>query len=79
LNKNYENQIRYCEPFLGKRDLYEDLSTKRTHSDTIKLRMRLLNYFDGTRELVDICDKYGYSILEVENEIRMLLQHGLIK
>jgi aminopeptidase-like protein len=79
INDTYENQIKYCEPFLGKRDLYEDLSIKRTHSDVLKMRMRLLNFLDGSRDLLSICDKYGYSILEVENEILQLKKNGLLK
>jgi len=78
LNDTYVNQIQYGEPFLRKRDLYEDLSTKLSHSDQLKMRMRLLNYLDGTRDLADICEKYGYSILDTEPEIRQLLEHGLI-
>lgn len=79
LNDKYVNQIQYGEPFLRKRDLFENLSTKLSHSELIKMRLRLLNYLDGTRDLLDICDKYGYSILDTEPEIRQLLEHGLIK
>ncbi len=79
LNQKYENQIKFGEPFLSKRDLYEDLSTKRSHSDTIKMRMRLLNFLDGTKELVDVCNRYDYSILSVEHEINQLVEHGLLK
>jgi len=78
LNAPYINQIKYGEPFLGKRNLFEDLSTKLSHSDLIKLRMRLLNFLDGERDLLSICDKYGYSILEIENEIKQLLRYRLI-
>ena len=78
LNAPYVNQIKYGEPFLGKRNLFEDLSTKLSHSDLITLRMRLLNYLDGERDLLSICDKYGYSILDVENEIDQLLKNRLI-
>ncbi|TVR32013.1 MAG: DUF4910 domain-containing protein [Balneolaceae bacterium] len=78
LNDTYENQIKFGEPFLGKRNLYEDLSTNLTHSDTIKMRMRLLNFLDGTRDLLSVCERYGYSILETESEINQLLKHGLI-
>ena len=78
LNDRYVNQIKYGEPFLRKRDMFENLSTKLSHSDLIKMRLRLLNYLDGTNELVDICDKYGYSILDTETEISQLLEHGLI-
>jgi len=79
LNDTYVNQIKFGEPFLRKRDMYENLSTKLTHSDLIKMRLRLLNYLDGTNDLLDICDKYGYSILDTELEIKQLLKHGLIK
>ena len=79
LNAPYVNQIKYGEPFLGKRNLFEDLSTKLSHSDLITLRMRLLNYLDGERDLLSICDKYGYSILDVKNEVEQLLKNKLIK
>ena len=79
LNSNYENQIKFGEPFLGKRNLYEELSTKMSHSETIKMRMRLLNFLDGTRDHLEICEMYGYSILDTEQEIKQLLEHGLIK
>ena len=78
LNAPYVNQIKYGEPFLGKRNLFEDLSTKLSHSDLITLRMRLLNYLDGERDLLSICDKYGYSILDVKNEVEQLLKNRLI-
>ena len=78
LNAPYVNQIKYGEPFLGKRNLFEDLSTKLSHSDLITLRMRLLNYLDGERDLLSICDKYGYSILDVKNEVEQLLKNKLI-
>ena len=78
LNDTYENQIKFGEPFLGKRNLYEDLSTNLSHSDTIKMRMRLLNFLDGTRDLLSVCERYGYSILDTESEITQLLKHGLI-
>jgi len=55
LNDNYVNQIRYGEPFLRKRDMFENLSTKLSHSDLIKMRLRLLNYLDDTKDLVNIC------------------------
>jgi aminopeptidase-like protein len=78
LNGVYENEIRYGEPFLGKRDLFEDLSSKRSHSDTIKMRLRLLNYLDGTRDLLEVCERYGYNLLDLEGEIKQLLEHGLL-
>ncbi len=79
LNQKYENQIKYGEPFLSKRNLYEDLSTKRSHSETIKIRMRLLNFLDGTKDLLEVCNRYDYSILSVKHEINQLVEHGLLK
>jgi aminopeptidase-like protein len=79
LNAKYENQVKFGEPFLRKRKLFNDPSVKRSPTDQLKMRLRLLNFLDGTRDLVDICDRYGYSILETENEINQLIQQGLIK
>jgi aminopeptidase-like protein len=78
INSDYENQVKFGEPFLGKRDLFEDQNTNRSPSEAIKLRLRLLNFLDGTRDLLSVCDRYGYSILEIESEINQLLKHGLI-
>ncbi|CAG5079751.1 DUF4910 domain-containing protein [Parvicella tangerina] len=65
----------FGEPQLGKRNLYEDLASKSSHSEALKLRMRLLNFCDGERPLDEFIEKYGYNDLEVEDEIRTL-EHG---
>lgn len=79
INQKYENQIKFGEPFLGKRNLFDELETKLSHSEVLKRRLRLLNYLDGSRSLIDVCDRYGYNILDVEGEINQLLEHKLIK
>jgi aminopeptidase-like protein len=79
INQRYKNQIMYGEPFMGKRQLYEDLGNRKSHSENLKMRMRLLNYMDGRNDLIDICDHYNYDVNDASKQVSLLLENGLIK
>lgn len=79
INRKYKNQIMYGEPFMGKRQLYEDLGNRKSHSENLKMRMRLLNYMDGENDVIDICEKYDYDASDVSMQIALLLDSGLIR
>jgi aminopeptidase-like protein len=57
-----------CEPQLGKRNLYPDVSQKENWDNVIHI-VNLLSYADGSRDFIDICEtidlpfKKGLSIL----------------
>lgn len=66
-----------CEPQMGKRGLYSSLGT-RSIDDAVKMRMDLLAYCDGTRDLVQVADVLGTPIWELAPFANELLSHGLI-
>lgn len=79
LDQIYINTIQFCEPNMGKRNLYEDLSGALVMPDQIARRMRLINYMDGQHSLLDFCEKYGLHILDLKDEIQLLLNKGVLK
>lgn len=66
-----------CEPQMGKRGLYSTLGT-RSVSDAVRMRMDLLAYCDGSRDLVEIADLLGVPIWEATPYVEELKSHGLI-
>ena len=77
LNGVYKNTI-LCEPQLGKRGLYPNLSTKETFN-TIKDMRNLLMYCDGKLDLIEIAEKCGFYLLDMEDWICKFVENGLIK
>lgn len=78
LDDYYKNTVMFCEPNLGKRSLYQDLAGASMMPELLSRRMRLLNFLDGGKSIIDFCEKYNYSIVELENEIEILRNAKLI-
>lgn len=78
LNHNYVNSVMFCEPNMGKRNLYEDLSGALVMPDKLATRMRLLNYMDGKNSLIGFCNKYNVNILDLRSEIELLLSKKVL-
>jgi aminopeptidase-like protein len=78
LNGYYKNTIQFCEPNMGKRGLYEDLSGALTMPQQLSTRMRLINYMDGKTSLLEFCERYDLNILDLKNEIDLLIQKGVL-
>lgn len=68
-----------CEPQLGKRKLYPTLSNKSAYSGKLRTRMDVLAYSDGTNTIFEICKIINKPLTEVTLEIKMLMEHGLIR
>ena len=66
-----------CEPQLGKRGLYPDLSTVGS-SASVAAMMDILAYSDGTRTLLDIAELIGLPIYDVAPIVKRLLAHDLL-
>lgn len=67
-----------CEPQLGKRGLYHNISDG-TISDFYKIILDFLSYADGKNDLIDIANhirKPAYRLIGVAN---LLKEHGLIR
>lgn len=76
-NRYYLNNI-LCEPQMGKRGLYNNLS-HMGRKGLVKSLMDFLAYADGKNDLIDIADILGlsaYKLIEVKN---ILFDNGLIR
>lgn len=79
LNRTYQNTLPFGEIQLGKRGLYPDMSsTKGDKAFSLKKILYLLNYSDGEHTLLDIAEKLGCSVLELEEELNQLTSHDLL-
>ncbi|MBA3722582.1 MAG: DUF4910 domain-containing protein [Parachlamydiaceae bacterium] len=76
-NHVYQNMY-FCEPQLGRRGLYSNLS-KKNSADDVRLMMNLLAYCDGEKDLLAIAEKLNCSIFELIPLVTLLYSHDLIK
>jgi|TARA_B110001450_G_scaffold210337_1_gene201516 aminopeptidase-like protein len=67
-----------CEPNMGKRGLYPLISKKNTHDEELKLRMNLIAYSDGVRNIFDISNLLKQPLSLVIKEYRKLKDHKII-
>lgn len=76
-NAFYEN-ILPCEPQLGKRGLYPNVSTK-TSGLEVRDQMNIISYLDGKHDLLSIANICGVSYNYVLAVCNRLLEVGLIR
>ena len=67
----------FCEPNLGKRNLYPTLSKKGSYNN-IKIRMDLLAYADGGKSLDFISSIIKKPIHKLNAEYKLLKSKGLL-
>ncbi|WP_257396990.1 DUF4910 domain-containing protein [Campylobacter lari] len=77
VNEIYQNTI-FCEPNLGKRDLYHTINTSLTNSQ-IPTSCNFLAYCDGQNDVLDIASKINIQAYELKDLIEKLKFNGLIK
>jgi aminopeptidase-like protein len=75
-NRRYK-AVNCCEPQMGKRGLYPQLSTKDS-ANQVRLMMNFLAYCDGKHDLLWIADKLNCSIFSLIPIASLLLSHNLI-
>ena len=75
---NYYLTLSICEPQLGKRGLYPNLSTKETYKNT-RTMMNILAYADGTTDLIDIANIIDVDINTLYPIIELLVKAKLLK
>jgi len=78
-----ENNSKYrvtvlCEPQMGKRGLYHQVS-HRGRSGFVKTLMDFLAYADGSNDLIDIANILQTSAYRLIEVAQLLLKEGLIK
>ena len=67
-----------CEPQLGKRGLYPNLST-RGNGETVRDLTNLIAYADGTESLLEIADRLDRPFWSFLDSIDKLIQHDLME
>ena len=67
-----------CEPQLGRRGLYPDLSVKGG-ADHVREMMNLLAYCDGDRTLLEIANKINAPIWQIQKHVDALIGAGVIE
>lgn len=76
-NRRYYNQNPYCEPQLGRRNLFPS-----TGGDTIGMkthaRLWTLNLSDGEHSLLDIAERSGLPFWAISEAAQLLCESGLL-
>ena len=79
LEYNYNYKIKtLCEPQLGKRGLFPDLSRKGMYNPLMTLR-NLIAYADGTNDLIEISEIIGVPVSEIIPNVQKLMDNDLLE
>jgi aminopeptidase-like protein len=76
-NRRYCNLNPYCEPQLGKRNLYRSTGGEAIGVE-INARLWVLNLSDGGHSLLDIADRSGISFSAISAAAEILRESGLL-
>lgn len=74
----YPLLISPCEPQLGKRGLYPNISQKTSGRHPAETRMNILSYCNGRTSIFDIVSLVNVELSEVVNELRLMMVSGLL-
>lgn len=77
-NRRYRNLNPYCEPQLGKRDLYCHTGGGQSIAEEIHARLWVLNLSDGEHSLLDIAQRSGLAFSLVRDAAELLQARGLL-
>jgi aminopeptidase-like protein len=76
-NRRYSNLNPYCEPQLGKRNLYRSTGGEAIGSE-INARLWVLNFSDGAHSLLDIAERSGIPFSSIHLAAELLRENGLM-
>ena len=76
-NRRYNNLSPFCEPQLGKRNLYRSSGGEAIGTE-INARLWVLNFSDGNHSLLDIADRSGLPFATIHDAAELLHQSGLL-
>ena len=76
-NDWYRNLNPYCEPQLGRRNLYHPTGGDTIEAE-INARLWVLNLSDGSNSLLDIAERSGIPFPVIKGAAEMLSQNGLL-
>ncbi len=69
----------FCEPQLGKRGLYPNLSSKGSVTDHVRNMMDIISYSDGSKSTLDIAELIGMPMLDMLDIINPLVINKLME
>ena len=79
LEKNARYRMKVlCEPQLGKRGLYSDISRKGIY-DTILVQRDVISYCDGKNDLLDLSERIGVPVSDIIDIIDRLKANDLLE
>ncbi len=78
-SKFYINTAPFCEPQLGKRNLYPSIGGTWGDVQLVHKMLHLLSYADGTIDLADIAEKKNLLPEDFTEAIAKLTEAGLLK
>lgn len=76
-NRSYVNQNPFCEPQLGKRNLYRSTGGQTIGEET-NARLWVLNLSDGRHSLLDIAERAGLPFRVIRDAADVLCESGLL-
>ena len=74
----YPKSTTFCEPNLGKRDLYPTISHKDVYSKEIFLRKNFIAYANGKRNIFEIANILKLNIKDLSDEYKILKKKKLL-
>lgn len=78
LNDFYINKVSYCEPQLGKREMYPSSAGWINSTEYLYDLLHFLSYADGNIDLLSIAEKRNRSVLDFELVIENCKKKNLI-
>lgn len=76
-NRSYSSLNPYCEPQLGRRDLYSSVGGQNI-ADEVNARLWVLNFSDGEHSLLDIAERSGIAFSRLRDAAELLFRSGLL-
>lgn len=78
-NFTFNNKYPYCEPPLGKMDLYPTLGSQKDTAEFVNALMWILNLSDGNNDMIEISRKSGVPFELLVKASERLEEKGLIE
>jgi aminopeptidase-like protein len=76
-NGKYQNLFPFCEPQMGKRNLYRTTGGGSIGNE-ISARLWVLNFSDGLHSLLDIAERSGIPYCAILSAAKLLKDNGLL-
>lgn len=78
-NKFYLNKFPFCEPQLGKRNLYPNLGSQKSTENFVNAMMWMLNLSDGKNDLIEISKRSKIDVKKLYPIIDQLITNQIIE